>query len=625
MAKIKVISAPTQRPPAKGAYADQSGWALDTGGRVFDPTMSIKQPFKPSESMGPVPREFANLEAEKGEVLTRQDQDGGLSKFDIGGKRHSEGGTPLIGEKGDFIFSDFKKLAIGGPILEVFGKNATTSKKYTPADLAKQYDINKYKALLDNPDSDNLTKSTAERMIANFERKLGGLAIIQEAKKGFPQGMPQLMGQNDKGVPQAKYGGYLPKAQLGNNPSVVFTNNQDQSTGFPAGESGNAPYTNWDPEYYNKLDAAPGIAYNPTTKRIKIISSPENETVVPDFIPTPVVPGAIPTTGVIPSNTTEAPWTKGMSPGEAQSMLRNHTSLDDYNRQNNINYTSYNPPYGISRADMINTLANAAVPPHMGTPIRSTPRVSIPGVVLPDERAAIAAAQSAGNAAMQANAITGDGARVRASNTGITGNLLQNLAGIEGSTQGEKAKILNEAQRYAAEAQTKQSFATQEANQMYNAQSDTARQNYDQSLRNYLHATAQDLTQAQRNAAKRYNLNMINAADPYYADNNGKLQWRPGYNASMSGQSTGQQTPDEMYASRLKFYKANGDNQAEASMKAHQDLRDHRARISGSMYNPQAQKYVNTSSPDIQNMNTQYYNQGYNTGMGNWQGLNYND
>ena len=73
----------------------------------------------------------------------------------------------------------------------MFGK----SKKkggYTPAELAKPYDINKYKAILMDKDSDRLDRENAELMIKNYIMKLGALAIAQESKKGFPQGIPEM-------------------------------------------------------------------------------------------------------------------------------------------------------------------------------------------------------------------------------------------------------------------------------------------------------------------------------------------------------------------------------------------------------------------------------------------------
>ena len=97
MAKVRILKEPTEkmakggqmRPPKDGGYGNQSGWALDTGGRVLDPTLSTKNPFATNDTIKEVPREESNLEAEKNEELTRQNSDGTLSKFRIGGKKHS--------------------------------------------------------------------------------------------------------------------------------------------------------------------------------------------------------------------------------------------------------------------------------------------------------------------------------------------------------------------------------------------------------------------------------------------------------------------------------------------------------------------------------------------------------
>jgi hypothetical protein len=75
-------------------------------------------------------------------------------------------------------------------ILKMFG--VSSKKSYTPAELSKKYDINKYRALLQDPNSDKLTRKTAEMMIKNAVIKLGALALAQEGKKGFPQGIPVI-------------------------------------------------------------------------------------------------------------------------------------------------------------------------------------------------------------------------------------------------------------------------------------------------------------------------------------------------------------------------------------------------------------------------------------------------
>jgi len=63
---------------------------------------------------------------------------------------------------------------------------------YTPAEIAKRYDLNKYKAIIEDETSDELSKNTAQLMVANYTKKLSALAVAQEQMKGFPQGMPAV-------------------------------------------------------------------------------------------------------------------------------------------------------------------------------------------------------------------------------------------------------------------------------------------------------------------------------------------------------------------------------------------------------------------------------------------------
>ena len=141
-------------------------------------------------TLGPVPEEEANLEAEAGESVYIPDVGGLPAHYKIGGKRHSEGGTPLSVPQDSFIYSDTRSMKLGGDILKFFGKPEDTKKKYTPADLAKQYPLNEFRKQLQNPDSDPIQVKTAEMMIANYNRKLGALALVQEASKGFETGIP---------------------------------------------------------------------------------------------------------------------------------------------------------------------------------------------------------------------------------------------------------------------------------------------------------------------------------------------------------------------------------------------------------------------------------------------------
>jgi len=140
-------------------------------------------------------RDESNVEVEVDESIVMPGENGVPESYMAGGKKHSGGGTPLNLPKGSFVFSNNKKkLKITDKsILAEFGE---TSKKrlkgLTPAELAKKYDINKYRAVLDNEHAGKLQKETAKKMITNYNLKLSKLALIQESMKGFPQGAPEM-------------------------------------------------------------------------------------------------------------------------------------------------------------------------------------------------------------------------------------------------------------------------------------------------------------------------------------------------------------------------------------------------------------------------------------------------
>lgn len=170
------------------AYGGQIGWGFDLNSRRVHTDLAPER-SSVGRVLGPVDPEEATYEAEKGEVIVGDfDRDGQHESMTFGGRPHSQGGTPA--KEPGFIFSKTKGMALGGPIIEEFGKSA--GKKYTPAQLAKQYDLNKYKAVLDDPNADPIAKRTAEMMTENYKKKLGKLAFVQESVKGFPQGVPSI-------------------------------------------------------------------------------------------------------------------------------------------------------------------------------------------------------------------------------------------------------------------------------------------------------------------------------------------------------------------------------------------------------------------------------------------------
>ena len=182
-------------PKARTGYQVQGSLANDVpafGGADYNAYIGAPR-TEVSRTLTSVPREVANLEAEGGETVVGDLDGSTMPSFKtIVGPRHSEGGVPLALPDDSFIFSDTKSMRISDPkILKMFNKSAKKG-GYTPAELSKQYDINKYRKILQDPNSDKISRNTAEIMIKNYVMKLGALALAQESKKGFPQGIPLI-------------------------------------------------------------------------------------------------------------------------------------------------------------------------------------------------------------------------------------------------------------------------------------------------------------------------------------------------------------------------------------------------------------------------------------------------
>jgi hypothetical protein len=194
-----------------------------SSGSMSAPSISVNKTIKA------VPRDQANIEAEKGEVAMLPTKSGIPDTYRIGGQRHHSGGTPLAVPPKTFIYSDTKDMRIKDKeMLEQFGMGGDGP--YTPADIAKKYDVNKFKKILLDPDTDKIMRDTAEKMIVNYNLKLGKLALLQESMKGFPQGVPEVAvaymesmkinpaefiqgpeAGEDAQEPQARYGGNIMK------------------------------------------------------------------------------------------------------------------------------------------------------------------------------------------------------------------------------------------------------------------------------------------------------------------------------------------------------------------------------------------------------------------------------
>jgi len=201
---------------------------------------------KITESVKPIDREDANIEAEKGEYMVKP---GLTGLYKVTGKTHAEGGTPLYAEGGSFIFSNDPKLSINKNERESFGfkgGSSSSKSKNTPAMVLgrevnpKEY--NGYLATLENPDTDRIAKTTAGLMLEKFQQKLGQIAYLQENKKGtkppdFSQGtapvtQPQFQDIDEK-MSEYKLGGYAGGGDIDPNTGLPI-DSRDQ---YPGGRT----------------------------------------------------------------------------------------------------------------------------------------------------------------------------------------------------------------------------------------------------------------------------------------------------------------------------------------------------------------------------------------------------
>jgi len=133
-----------------------------------------------------VPRNQANVEAEKGEtMLTKDNVSNQKILVGIGGKKHSEGGTPLGVPEGTAIYSD--SLKVKDPvILKFFGESGKKPKTF--AQISKKYDVTKSQEELKDESIDKIRTESLKKNLENSAFKLSALFTIQEfhEKKGAP-------------------------------------------------------------------------------------------------------------------------------------------------------------------------------------------------------------------------------------------------------------------------------------------------------------------------------------------------------------------------------------------------------------------------------------------------------
>lgn len=142
-----------------------------------------------NSTIKPIEREESNAELEKNEVVFNPVK---MTLHNVLGKRHSQGGTTVKLDKGSFIISDYKKLAINKKDAEEmeFKTHGTPAKV-----LKREVNLKDHNRLIDmliNKKGDEISNNSAQLMIEKNLNKLGQVAFKQEEKKRFPEGVPDL-------------------------------------------------------------------------------------------------------------------------------------------------------------------------------------------------------------------------------------------------------------------------------------------------------------------------------------------------------------------------------------------------------------------------------------------------
>lgn len=232
-------------------YALDRFWSSPTG---YPGGTAKVNPYAKTGNTLPEAKEGGDINAEKQEmVLGDFDQDGQQELMNVNGKPHTEGGKDINVPSNSFVFSDTKALKIKDPdILAMFGMKPKRG-GYTPAEIAKKYDLNKLKSILNDPNAEDFAKKSAQLMYDNYLAKLNKLASVQEAMKaamGMEHHDPNQQ-QQQEAPPVQEVGNMGQGGQEMMQPDIMM-----KYGGIPIAQYG---YTNTIPEEVQK---AKEIAFN---------------------------------------------------------------------------------------------------------------------------------------------------------------------------------------------------------------------------------------------------------------------------------------------------------------------------------------------------------------------------
>jgi len=400
---------------------------------------------------------------------------------------------------GSFVFSDTKELTIKDPqILAMFGM----TKPATPAQIAKKYDLQKYKAILDDSDRSEIDKNTARLMYQNYVNKLNLLASVQEEMKNKQDEMRQSREYKKGGqVPMYYDGGKKGKRNYDDygdyDESQQIVNREFGRK--PAGKMKIAPSKRVPKSYANnpiRFDQSP-VGYAPIVPYIPGVN--ENYmTPITDLKDVYQLP-------VAPNMGEYTPTTVATNP---------YVPIEDMNgkkKKRETTYDSRHPFNPDTLAGMTAAMRALQYPDY--NPVRQVAHGAVGQPVFLDPTRAKAAIQEGVNSASNAIAMGATGPVSRANILALQGKAGADAANVEAQYAQQNAQIANRTNEQAAGLynqfwKDQQNYNKEYVEETHNAQMDKL--GYQNSIQNELLKQAY-MAENRKRTAQNYNY-----VNPYY-------------------------------------------------------------------------------------------------------------
>ena len=190
--KVKIVKKPSYQSGGMHTGDQQNYGLYRGGGQMHDYMTGPEQASTEGiRTMYPeVPREQASIEVEKGEYIVPADM---TALYKVGGKKHSQGGTPVYAKGGEYVVSDYITMPDGLQRLLGFeGKTGKKKDNTIAALLGDKVDAKEYNRLskiiqddLSGKDVDQFELATARNRMPLYQEYVSKAAFGGEMAKAL--------------------------------------------------------------------------------------------------------------------------------------------------------------------------------------------------------------------------------------------------------------------------------------------------------------------------------------------------------------------------------------------------------------------------------------------------------